>query len=123
MPALELPHHRRLADLPLLQGAELRAPQAFPERIRNLLKRSAEVRIETDAGAGRPKRRTVIWVVINKEGVFVRSYRGRRGRWYKAVLRNPSAALIIGKRWLPVWAWPETERGVWRRVTRGFRRQ
>jgi hypothetical protein len=63
-----------------------------------LLDKAEEVKIETQA-PGRDARRTTIWVVVDRDEVYVRSVRGERGRWYRDCVANPTIALIVqGKR-------------------------
>ncbi len=57
--------------------------------------RAKEVVIETRSG-GRVFR-TVIWVVVDGEDVFVRSVRGEAGRWYQRALAEPEVTLGVGK--------------------------
>jgi len=40
--------------------------------------------------------RTVIWVVVDGEDVFVRSVRGRAGRWFQRALADPEVNLRVG---------------------------
>jgi hypothetical protein len=48
--------------------------------------------------------------VVTLDGdVFVRSVRGEKGRWYREVSANPSAALHVGERRIPVRAVPVTD--------------
>jgi hypothetical protein len=47
-------------------------------------------------------------VTVNGE-VFVRSVRGEKGRWYREVSANPSAALHAGDNRIPVCAVPVTD--------------
>jgi len=61
-----------------------------------LLDRSEEVEIETQAPEG-PVHRTVIWVVVDGDDVFIRSYRGERARWYREALANPAVAVHVGR--------------------------
>lgn len=68
----------------------------FAPVVLDALRIARTVEIETSAGPGRPVHRTVIWIVVDDEGrVFVRSVRGRRGRWYRELLANPSGAVHI----------------------------
>jgi hypothetical protein len=46
-----------------------------------------EVEIET------VDRRTIIWIVVDGEDVFVRSVRGEKGRWYQELLADPKATI------------------------------
>ena len=72
-----------------------------PETLR-LLDETKEVRIETRWEENAPAHRTIIWVVTVDGDVFVRSVRGEKGRWYREVSTNPSAALRVGDRRIPV---------------------
>ena len=47
----------------------------------SLLDEPKEVRIEPRREGDSPEHRTIIWVVVVEGEVFVRSVRGRRGRW------------------------------------------
>ncbi|MGH8914754.1 MAG: DUF2255 family protein, partial [Acidimicrobiia bacterium] len=40
--------------------------------------------------------RTVIWVVVDDDDVFVRSVRGELGRWYQRALADPEVTLGTG---------------------------
>ena len=51
-----------------------------------------EVRIETRRDA-KSTRSTVIWIVVDKGEVFVRSVRGDRGRWYQEALATPEVRI------------------------------
>ena len=64
------------------------------------------VRIETSAGPDSPVHRTIIWVVVDGEDVFVRSWRGVTARWYREALANPDIAIHLGKRRLAAAAVP-----------------
>ena len=79
-----------------------------PETLR-LLDETKEVRIETRREENAPAHRTIIWVVTVDGDVFVRSVRGEKGRWYREVSTNPSAALRVGARRIPVRAVPVTD--------------
>lgn len=58
-----------------------------------LLRRVREVRIETTSLGGGKTRRVIIWVVVVGDQVFVRSYLGERGLWYREALRRPEVTL------------------------------
>ncbi len=61
------------------------------------------VEIETSAGPGKPVHRTIIWIVVDEDGrAFVRSYRGRGGRWYRELVANPDGAVHVGGRRIAV---------------------
>ena len=57
---------------------------------------SDEVDIETRRDAKSPAHRTTIWIVATEDGVYIRSYKAKRGRWYQealAWLRSTSVAV------------------------------
>ncbi len=74
-----------------------------------LLYKIDEVHIETRRDESAPAHRTIIWVVTVDGAAFVRSVRGERGRWYREASANPSAALDVGNRRIPVRAVPVTD--------------
>jgi len=49
-----------------------------------------EIAIRTDK---HPKSAVVIWVVVADEEVFVRSWRGSKGRWYRDLAAGGPATL------------------------------
>ena len=62
------------------------------------LAESDEVQIETRRDATSPLHRTTIWIVPTSYGACVRSYKGKKGRWYQEALANPSVTLRVGRR-------------------------
>lgn len=70
------------------------------------LDRAKEVRIETSAGPDQPFHKTIIWIVVDGEDAFVRSWRGVTARWYREALANPEIAIHVGKRRLRAKAVP-----------------
>ena len=62
-----------------------------------------EPRIRTDR---HPKSAVVIWVVVEGGDVFVRSWLGARGRWYKDLAEGSAATLEFAGHRLPVKAFP-----------------
>jgi hypothetical protein len=82
---------------------------SFDPETLQLLDETKEVRVETRRDEDAPAHRTTIWVVTVDGDVFVRSVRGERGRWYREVSANPSAALHVGDRRIPVRASPVTD--------------
>jgi hypothetical protein len=91
-----------------------------PETLR-LLDESKEVRIETRREQNAPVHRTIIWVVTVDGDVFVRSVRGEKGRWYREVSANPSAALHAGDNRIPVSAVPVTDDPTIEAVSEAYR--
>jgi len=64
-----------------------------------------EIRIETH-GDHDVVHSTVIWIVVDKGDVFVRSVKGDQGRWYREALANPNVSLDDAGRRLEVKAVP-----------------
>jgi hypothetical protein len=67
------------------------------------LREVQEPRIRTDR---HPKSAVVIWVVVDGDDVFVRSWLGTRGRWYKDLAAGGAATLEFAGRRLAVQAVP-----------------
>ena len=67
---------------------------------RDLLARTEEVTIETTSASG-AVHRTIIWVVVDGEDVFLRSVKGDRGRWYREAIARPEVVLEAGTTRLP----------------------
>jgi hypothetical protein len=55
-----------------------------------------EVEVETSRGGDAPVHRTVIWIVVDGDDVYVRSVRGPAGRWYRELTANPHGAVHAG---------------------------
>ena len=68
-----------------------------------------EVHVGTRRDASSPGHETVIWAVVVDGGVFVRSVRGEKGRWYREASVNPEVTLRIDDRRMPARAVPETD--------------
>ena len=73
-----------------MSGVEL---TTFDEETLRLLAERREVRITTTRPDG-IERRTIIWVVVDGEDVFVRSVRGDRGHWFHAALDRPDGVAL-----------------------------
>jgi hypothetical protein len=82
---------------------------SFDAETLNLLAKTEEVKIETRRDADSPEHRTIIWVVVVEGGVFVRSVRGPKGRWYREISSNPEGALHVRGECIPVRATSATE--------------
>jgi hypothetical protein len=67
-----------------------------------------EVEIETQAPDG-PVHRTAIWVVVDRDETFIRSYKGPTARWYREALANPGVAVHVDGTRLPATAIPATD--------------
>ena len=86
-----------------------------------LFDETEEVYIETSRDADSPEHRTIIWGVVVGDEVFVRSVRGRKGRWYQRISTYPESALLVGDIRIPVRAAPVTDAGAINAVSEAFR--
>jgi hypothetical protein len=76
-----------------------------------------ELAIRTDK---HPKSAVVIWVVVADDEVFVRSWRGAKGRWYRDLAAGGVATLEWAGRSLPVQAFPASDPDAVARTSREF---
>jgi hypothetical protein len=81
-----------------------------------------EVQLETQAPDG-PAHRVVIWIVVDGEDAFIRSYRGPGARWYREALANPAVALHVDGRRLTATAIPATDPDSIERTSAGLRQK
>jgi hypothetical protein len=81
-----------------------------------------EIRIETDTDK-KSIRSTVIWIVVDRGEVFVRSVRGETGRWYREALQNPNVTLNDAGRRLPVTAIAVRDADSIQRINDGLKRK
>jgi hypothetical protein len=72
------------------------------------LDRAEEIDIETQAPEG-PVHRTTIWIVTDGADAFIRSVRGREGRWFREATANPAVAIHVESRRLAATAIPATD--------------
>jgi hypothetical protein len=79
-----------------------------------------EVAIRTEK---HPESAVVIWVVVADDEVFVRSWRGARGRWYRDLAAGGPATLEFAGRRLAVQALPAIDPGAVARASREFLRK
>lgn len=82
---------------------------------------SDEIDIETRRDAKSPVHRVTIWMVPTKDGVYIRSVNGKRGRWYQEALANPHVTIRVGRRKLAAAVEPERNAGVIREVSAAYR--
>ncbi|TMF27926.1 MAG: DUF2255 family protein [Chloroflexi bacterium] len=94
---------------------------SFPPATLALLEKTREVDVETASPKG-SRHRVPIWIVVDGDDVFVRSYLGKRGRWYREIQERP-AALVSGSKRIPVRAVPATDAQSKRRTSLGFKRK
>ena len=72
------------------------------------LNRAEEIDIETQGPDG-PVHRTTIWVVVDGDDAFVRSVRGREGRWFREAMANPAVSILVEGQRLAATAIPATD--------------
>jgi hypothetical protein len=84
---------------------------------------SDEVEIETRRDTRSPSHRVTIWIVPTEEGVYVRSYKGKKGRWYQEALANPLVSIRLGRRKVTARAEPEHNPLVVRAVNAAYRKK
>lgn len=89
---------------------------SFGNEILRRLAAAEEVEIETQAPDG-PVHRTTIWVVVDGDEAFIRSYHGPTARWYGEALANPAVAVHVDGQRLAATAIPATDPDSIERVT------
>lgn len=94
---------------------------SFDPETLQLLDATKEVQIETRRDENAPAHRRIIWVVTVDGAVFVRSVRGEKGRWYREVSANPTAALHADDKRIPVRAIPVTDEPTVGAVSEAYR--
>ena len=67
-----------------------------------------EVDIETRSAAG-DEHRTVIWIVSHDSTIYIRSYKGPSGRWYREALADPDVAIHVNGRRVAATAVPAAD--------------
>ena len=91
-----------------------------------LLDQTDEVRIEPPSADGQPMQPVIIWVVVlDGRDVYVRSYRGVKGRWYQQLLKQPQhrGRLHVDQRAIPVRAVHIDDPEIIARVSDAFRKK
>jgi hypothetical protein len=91
------------------------------------VKRLAETEKEVEMlvlGSDGPMTGRPIWIVVVDDVPYVRSYTGRRGKWWRRVLRDRHGVLRVGRTRVPFAAKPltarELEGGLNRRISQAF---
>ena len=84
---------------------------------------SDEVEIETRRDPKSPLHRVTIWIVPTEYGVYVRSFKGKKGRWYQEALANPLVTVRLSRRKVSVRAEPERNPLVLRAVNAAYRKK
>jgi hypothetical protein len=80
----------------------------FEESDLDLLATTKEIRVETRSPSGEGHR-TIVWPLVRDGVVYLRSYRGPTGRWYREALADPEIALLFDRRRVPARAVPATD--------------
>ena len=92
----------------------------FDAEILRALRDVREVKIRTEK---HPKTGVVIWVVVADDEVFVRSWLGNKGRWYRDLAAGGPATLEFGAHRLAVQAIPASDPDTVARASREFLRK
>ncbi len=74
---------------------------AFPELLLQRLDVAKEVDIETRSADG-VVHKVTIWIVVVDGAPYVRSVRGKKGRWFRELTSRSEGAIHIGSRRVPV---------------------
>jgi hypothetical protein len=94
---------------------------SFPKRTLELFDGAREVDVETRSPQGRVHS-VPIWVVVDGDEVFIRTYRGKTSRWYRELLSGPGALVVDGKR-IRVRAVVAADSASVRRASDGYRKK
>ena len=92
----------------------------FDPKTLALLAGANSVRIETRRGPRGPVHKTPIWVVVDGQDVYVRSWRGRTARWYREIRAHPDSALLKSDVRIPVRAVKVRSPRTIARASRGY---
>ena len=90
-----------------------------PDTLREL-RDVRELRIRTGK---HPKTAVVIWIVVAADEVFVRSWLGARGRWYRDLAAGGAAILEFAGRRIEVQAFPASDAASVARASAEFLRK
>jgi hypothetical protein len=92
--------------------------RTFDPDVLERFRREKEVHVETSRGD--EIHRTIIWVAVDGDEVFIRSVRGPRGRWYRELKASGTGALVLKDRRIPIRAVVATKAGI-ERCSRALR--
>jgi hypothetical protein len=94
---------------------------SFSKDIRDLFDKTLEVDIETRSARG-TVHHVPIWLVVDGDAVFARSYVGPEARWYRELLARPGA-IVVGTRSIPVRAVPAADERSINATSLGFQKK
>lgn len=94
---------------------------SFPKDVRDLFDTTLEVDIETRSAKG-TVHRVPIWLVVDGDAVYVRSYLGPEARWYRELIARPGA-IVVGTRRVPVRAVPAIDERSVNATSLGFQKK
>ncbi len=97
----------------------------FDEHELRLLKDAEEIEIETGAELLETDKiqRTVLWVVVVGQEVYVRSVNGTQGHWYQHLTANPAGVIYADEIRMPVHAAPVFDTQLQRKVSEAYLRK
>jgi hypothetical protein len=81
----------------------------FEESDLDRLATAKEIRVETRS-AGGEVHKTIVWPLVRDGVVYLRSYKGPSGRWYREALANAEIALLFDRRRVAARAIPATDK-------------
>jgi hypothetical protein len=91
----------------------------FSTEILEALARTKEIAIETSRSR-EPIHSAIVWVVVDGEDVFVRSWRGATARWFREARANPDVTIVAGEARVAATAVPATDVESIGRCSEGF---
>jgi len=94
---------------------------SFPKATVAVLDRTDEVDIVTRSPKG-TTHSVPIWIVVDGDDVFIRTYRGPTSRWYRELIAGPGALVVNGKR-IPVRAIAAADSAAVKRASDGYRKK
>ena len=80
----------------------------FEDSDLDLLAATEEIRVETRSSTGEVHK-TIVWPVVRDGVVYLRSYKGEHGRWYREAVADPEIALLFDRRRIPARAVAATD--------------
>jgi hypothetical protein len=92
----------------------------FDSKTLDALRNVEEIRIATTPAGTKKKHRATIWVVVVDDDVFIRSFTGPKGKWYRNVLANPEADVEFDGKAIHVRATPVKDRKTIESVSRAY---